>query len=52
VEAFRVEGAQVFAVAVQWHPEWMALRDPFSRELFQSFGEAARLRAAARNRSR
>lgn len=52
IEAFRVEGAPAFAVAVQWHPEWMASRDAFSCLLFQAFGDAARLRAAARNRNR
>ena len=48
VEAFRVAGARRFALAVQWHPEWKPLENPFSRALFQAFGEAARDRAAAR----
>jgi len=41
VEAVRVAGAR-FALAVQWHPEWTATTDPFSRALFAAFGAAAR----------
>jgi putative glutamine amidotransferase len=48
VEAFRVAGAQRFAVAVQWHPEWNAGEDEFSTALFQAFGAAARERAASK----
>jgi putative glutamine amidotransferase len=44
VEAFRVEHAKAFAVAVQWHPEWKAMSNPFSRALFAAFGAAARQR--------
>jgi putative glutamine amidotransferase len=44
VEAFRVEHAKSFAVAVQWHPEWKAMSNPFSRALFAAFGAAARER--------
>jgi putative glutamine amidotransferase len=42
VEAFRVERAKGFAVAVQWHPEWKVMSNPFSRALFAAFGTAAR----------
>jgi putative glutamine amidotransferase len=38
-----VESA-AFAVAVQWHPEWQAMSNPFSRALFGAFGQAARER--------
>ena len=48
VEAFRVEAAPSFAMAVQWHAEWKAVHNPFSRALFAAFGEAARERAARR----
>ena len=48
VEAFRVDSAPAFAVAVQWHPEWKAIENSFSRVLFGAFGEAARQRAARR----
>jgi putative glutamine amidotransferase len=46
IEAFRVEGAPAFALAVQWHPEWKAMDNPFSRALFAEFGRAGRERAA------
>ena len=42
IEAFRVRDARRFAVAVQWHPEWQAMSNPFSRALFAAFGNAAR----------
>lgn len=48
IEAFRVEAAPVFAVAVQWHPEWKAMENDFSRALFAAFGEAGRQVAARR----
>src|ERR1700758_1647126 len=41
VEAFRVRAAQHFALAVQWHPEWQVMTNPFSRALFAAFGKAA-----------
>lgn len=47
IEAFRIREAQAFAVAVQWHPEWKATGNAFSRALFAAFGDAARERAAA-----
>jgi putative glutamine amidotransferase len=45
VEAFRVREARRFAVAVQWHPEWQVMNNPFSRALFAAFGQASRERA-------
>jgi putative glutamine amidotransferase len=48
VEAFRVSHARRFAVAVQWHPEWKVMDNPFSRALFAAFGAASRERAKAR----
>ena len=42
VEAFRVKSAPSFALAVQWHPEWKVMNNPFSRALFAEFGRAAR----------
>jgi len=48
IEAFRVRGAQRFALAVQWHPEWKVMSSSFSRALFASFGAAARDRAQER----
>jgi putative glutamine amidotransferase len=48
VEAFRVRAAPGFAVAVQWHPEWQVMRNPFSSALFAAFGNAARSRVNVR----
>lgn len=41
IEGFRVRDARSFALAVQWHPEWEVMADPFSRALFAAFGRAA-----------
>jgi len=48
IEAFRVTHAQRFAIAVQWHPEWRVMSNPFSRALFAAFGAAAAERAEAK----
>ena len=48
IEAFRVAGAQRFALAVQWHPEWQVMSDSFSRAMFAAFGAASRERAKLR----
>jgi putative glutamine amidotransferase len=48
VEAFRVSDAPRFAIAVQWHPEWQVMSNPFSRGLFAAFGAASRERAEER----
>jgi putative glutamine amidotransferase len=50
IEAFRVGEAPAFALAVQWHPEWKVMEDPFSRALFAAFGKAGRERATRRSR--
>jgi putative glutamine amidotransferase len=42
IEAFRVESSASFALAVQWHPEWQVMSNPFSQALFAEFGRAAR----------
>lgn len=44
IEAATVDGARSFAAGVQWHPEWRATENAFSRALFTAFGEAARNR--------
>jgi putative glutamine amidotransferase len=46
IEAFRVANAAAFAVAVQWHPEWKVMSNPFSRALFAAFGAASRAHLA------
>jgi putative glutamine amidotransferase len=48
IEGFRVRGAPGFTLAVQWHPEWQVMKNPFSRALFAAFGEAARVHAKGR----
>lgn len=48
IEAFRVRDARRFALAVQWHPEWQVMSNPFSRALFAAFGEASGGRARAK----
>ncbi len=48
IEAFRVADSPSFALGLQWHPEWQFAENPFSRALFAAFGEASRVRAAAR----
>lgn len=48
IEGFRVRSAPGFALAVQWHPEWQVMKNPFSQALFAAFGEAARAHAKGR----
>ena len=48
VEAFRVDETPAFNLAVQWHPEWRAGDNDFSRAMFGAFGDACRKRAAQR----
>jgi len=42
IEAVSVKGAKAFAMAVQWHPEWKVLDDPFYLTLFRRFSQACR----------
>ena len=48
IEAFRVDSATNFALAVQWHPEWKATENEFSSAIFRAFGDACRERARER----
>jgi putative glutamine amidotransferase len=48
IEAFTVDGAKSFALAVQWHPEWKATSNEFSTAIFKAFGDACRERAGKR----
>ena len=48
VEAFRVDDVPGFALAVQWHPEWKATENEFSKVIFKAFGDACRERVAQR----
>jgi len=52
IEAFRVQNAPRFAVAVQWHPEWQVMSNPFSRALFAAFGAASRDRTLSSKEKR
>ena len=45
IEAFRVENAPAFALAIQWHPEWRVMGNPQSVALFEAFGNACRASA-------
>lgn len=48
VEAFSVAGANRFALAVQWHPEWKWQENADSLRIFAAFGQACRQYQAAR----
>ena len=48
IEAFSVDRAPGFALAVQWHPEWKATENEFSSAIFEAFGDACRERARKR----
>lgn len=54
IEAYRHGGpsrdgsTRAFLLAVQWHPEWRVLENPFHRGIFRAFGDACRQRAAQR----
>ncbi len=48
IEAFRVDGAAAFALAVQWHPEWRITENEFSMAMFGAFGAACRERMGRR----
>jgi putative glutamine amidotransferase len=46
IEAVSLPGAR-FVVGVQWHPEYKALENPFSRALFAAFAQACHATPAA-----
>lgn len=48
VEAVGVKGARNFAYAVQFHPEWRCVENPFYRAIFEAFGDACRARRVHR----
>jgi len=48
IEAFTVDSAAGFALAVQWHPEWQVAQNEFSSAIFRAFGDACRERARER----
>jgi putative glutamine amidotransferase len=46
IEAVSLPGAR-FVIGVQWHPEYKALANPFSRKLFAAFAQACHATSAA-----
>ena len=46
IEAVSLPGAR-FVVGVQWHPEYKALENPFSRALFAAFAQSCHATSAA-----
>jgi putative glutamine amidotransferase len=46
IEAFTIDDAPGFALAVQWHPEFRVVENPDSLAIFRAFGDAARMRMA------
>jgi putative glutamine amidotransferase len=48
IEAFVVDSAPGFTLAVQWHPEWQVRLNDFSTAIFRIFGDACRAYAKQR----
>lgn len=48
IEAIRLDSDATFLLAVQWHPEWHVLEDPFYLGIFQAFAGAVHARAQSR----
>ncbi len=48
IEAISDETARAFNLGVQWHPEWMASKNPVSMKLFEAFGQACQKRQTER----
>ena len=50
IEAIRLASEQTFLLALQWHPEWKVLENPFYHNIFKAFGQACRARSQKRAR--
>lgn len=48
IEAVSVTGARVFALGLQWHPEWKRASNALSTAIFRAFGAACRARMSSR----
>ena len=48
IEAYSHPDQNQFLLAVQWHPEWKVMENPFYRALFEQFGDACRQAVARR----
>lgn len=44
IEAVRLDSADTFVLAVQWHPEWRVAENPFYLAIFHAFADACRQR--------
>ncbi|MCB1601683.1 MAG: gamma-glutamyl-gamma-aminobutyrate hydrolase family protein [Lysobacterales bacterium] len=49
IEAVRLDSDDSFLLAVQWHPEWRVLENPFYLGIFRAFAGAVHARAQSRN---
>jgi putative glutamine amidotransferase len=49
IEAFTIDDATAFALAVQWHPEWNVRDNSVNRAVFEAFGDACRMHAKERS---
>jgi putative glutamine amidotransferase len=49
IEAVRLQSDDGFLLAVQWHPEWKVVENPFYLGIFRTFGEACRSRMQRRH---
>jgi putative glutamine amidotransferase len=50
IEAYSVESATGFTLALQWHPEWRVTENPDSMKIFSAFGAACREYQAKKRR--
>lgn len=48
IEAVRLDHPDTFLLAVQWHPEWRVMENPFYLGIFRAFADAVRRRAQSR----
>jgi putative glutamine amidotransferase len=48
IEAISVDNAKVFALGVQWHPEWKVMENPHYLAIFKAFGAACEARMLRR----
>jgi len=50
IEAMRLDSEETFLLAMQWHPEWKVLQNPFYLEIFKAFGAACKARSESKHR--
>lgn len=49
IEAIRLDDESAFCLAVQWHPEYKVMENPFYKAIFSAFAAACRKRVASRS---